>query len=73
MFLQAHYIFFSFVIFFLTGPEEVMRVAFTYSLTISDRKFYRKVYIFFEDRHIIGELSRQTMAFFATLNFLSNL
>ena len=37
------------------GPDEKLCVAFTFHFTISDRKFYCKVYIFFKDRHIIGK------------------
>ena len=37
-----------------------------YSLTITDRKFYRKVYIFFEDRPIIGKLACKRITFFGT-------
>ena len=44
---------FSSFLFFLTGPDEQSCVAFTFiPITISERRFYRKVYnIFSEDRH----------------------
>ena len=45
-----------YICFFQAGPDEQLCVAFTFIQPHNIWwKFYRKVYIFFEDRHIIGK------------------
>ena len=62
---QSYILLFSFLIFFKwVGTNSYVQHLYLYSLTISHRKFYHKVYIFFDRR-----ARRQTITFFTSLKF----
>ena len=60
-----HFVFFSFLFFFQSGPDEQLCVAFTFISHNIWKKIFRKVYNYF----LWGQTGKQLITYFATNNY----